>query len=143
SQVSPPPIAVIPHYGLRLLEGCGSVKPGNLKVIGKTEPVPFIALFVSESMGNEKEEKIRKALVNVNGDTKWLKALESRDGFKLIRGERTASAGPDWPDWRGTSRDGHVPHLPAQLPARPNYVWKKAAMPGGLAGLTISGERLI
>src|SRR5262249_73710 len=33
SQGSPPPVAVIPSYGLRLLEGCGSVKPGSLKVI--------------------------------------------------------------------------------------------------------------
>jgi hypothetical protein len=28
SALSPPPIAVIPSYALRLLEGCGSVKPG-------------------------------------------------------------------------------------------------------------------
>ena len=147
SQLSPPPIAVIPSYALRLLEGCGSVKPGNLKVIGKTEPVPFITVFVADTVPAEKEEKILKALLSIKGDAKFLKAMESRDGFEPVktreRGRPRASAGLDWPDWRGPGRDGHVPRLPARLPATTKFVWKKAAMNGGLAGLSISGERLI
>ena len=31
SQSTPPPVAVIPSYALRFLEGCGSVKPGNIR----------------------------------------------------------------------------------------------------------------
>src|SRR5215475_4956836 len=54
SQLSPPPVAVIPGYALRLLEGCGSVKPGSLRVIGKTRAVPFITVFVSDSIPAEK-----------------------------------------------------------------------------------------
>jgi outer membrane protein assembly factor BamB len=49
----------------------------------------------------------------------------------------------DWPDWRGPARDGHVARLPARLPAIPKFVWKKGAMNAALAGLSISGERLI
>ncbi len=147
SQLSPPPVAVIPSYALRLLEGCGSIKPGNLKVIGKTEPVPFITLFVADTIPAEKEEKILKALLSIKGDAKLLKAMESRDGFKPIKGQEPgapkASIDSYWPDWRGPGRDGHVPRLPARLPATAKFVWKKAAMIGGLAGLSISGKRLI
>src|SRR5437868_5309289 len=89
SQLSPPPVAVIPSYALRLLEGCGSVKPGNLKVIGETKPVPFITLFVSDTIPAEKQEKIFKSLLGVKDDPKLLKAMESRDGFKPIKGQQT------------------------------------------------------
>jgi len=147
SQLSPPPLAIIPSYALRLLEGCGSVRPGNLKVIGKTPPVPFITVFVADSIRAEKEEKILKALLGIKGDAKLLKSMESRDGFKPVNAREGpgpgASTGASWPDWRGPRRDGHVPRLPARLPATPKFVWKKAAMIGGLAGLSISGDRLI
>ncbi len=147
SQLSPPPVAVIPSYGLRLLEGCESVKPGNLKVIGKTQPVAFITMFTANTIPVEKEEKIVQTLLGVKRDAKLLKAMESRDGFKLLKPRESkgqkSSAGAVWPDWRGPARDGHVQRLPTRLPATPNIVWKKAAMEGGLAGLSISGERLI
>src|SRR6266576_320141 len=53
SQSAPPPVAVIPSYALRLLEGCGSIKPGELKVIGETQPVPFITVFVADHIPPE------------------------------------------------------------------------------------------
>ncbi|EEF60771.1 PQQ-binding-like beta-propeller repeat protein [Pedosphaera parvula] len=147
SQSSPPPVAVIPSYALALLEGCGSVKPGNLKVIGKTQPVPFITVFVADTIPAERQQKLLKTLLNINADAKLLKAMESRDGFRPVQGREPggtkASTGPNWPDWRGPARDGHVPRLPARLPVTARFVWKKAAMIGGLAGLSVSGERLI
>jgi outer membrane protein assembly factor BamB/ABC-type phosphate/phosphonate transport system substrate-binding protein len=147
SQLTPPPVAVIPSYALRLLEGCGSVKPGNLKVIAKTQPVPFITVFVADTIPVKKQEKLLKALLGINGDAKLLKAMESRNGFRLVKsqeaGEPNGGIGPCWPDWRGPARDGHVPRLPARLPAAVKFVWKKPAMNGGLAGLSISGERLL
>ena len=57
---TPPPVAVIPGYALALLEGCGSVKPGSLKVIGKTQPVPFIAVFVADTIPAERQENFSK-----------------------------------------------------------------------------------
>ena len=147
SQLSPPPVAVIPGYALRLLEGCGSVKPGSLKVIGKTQAVPFIALFLSDAIPGEKQEKILQTLLGIKEDAKMLKAMESREGFKpsgtLKSAGPQASAGRDWPDWRGLARDGHVPRLPVRLPEKTKVIWKKAAMIGGLAGLSVSGDRLI
>lgn len=147
SSTSPPPVAVIPSYTLPLLEGCGSIRKGDLKVIGRTEPVPFITVFLSDSIAAEKAQKILKTLEGISGDSKWLKAMESRDGFKPVKtqepGGPQANAGPDWPDWRGPGRDGHVPRLPGRLPETTKILWKKAAMAGGLAGLSVSGKRLI
>ena len=140
SSASPLPVAVIPSYAMRLLEGCGSITPGDLKVIGKTEPVPFITVFLSDNIAAEKEQRILKALPGIGGDAKLLKAMESRDGFKPMKAK---SAGADWPDWRGPGRDGHVPRLPARLPETVRIIWKKAAMTGGLAGISVSGGRLI
>src|SRR5512133_1842819 len=147
SQLSPPPVAVIPTYALPLLEGCGSVKPGNLKVIGKTQPVPFIAVFVSDAMPADRQERILQVLLASNRDPKLLKAMESRDGFKRFgaRGSSgTKSAlSTEWPDWRGPDRRAHVPRRPSRLPATAKIFWKKAAMQGCLAGLSVGGGRLI
>jgi outer membrane protein assembly factor BamB len=158
SQSSPAPVAVIPGYAMRLLEGCGSVKPGNLRVIGKTRAVPFITVFVSDSIPAEKEEKIVASLLSIKSDAKFLNAMESRDGFIPCKGKGSAGprAGADsepvvrsafdeggWPDWRGPNRDGHVAQLPARLPSTPKFLWKKGGMNGSVAGLSISGKRVI
>ena len=146
SPSSTPCVAVIPGYATRLLEGCGSVKPGELKAIGQTQPLPFVAVFVGDNLSAEKREKIQKTLSGVKSDAKLLKAMESRDGFKPIKAEAEkprAGINPNWPDWRGPNRDGHVPWLPSRLPETAKFVWKKAAMTGGLAGLSVSDGRLI
>lgn len=147
SRATPPPVAVLPHYALRLMEGCGSITPGDLRVIGKTEPKPFITLFLAEQIPADKKQKIITTLLELKTNPALLQLLESRDGFKPIESEKPvtpqAKAEADWPDWRGPDRTGHVPRLPARLPATPKFIWKEAAMSGGLAGLSISGNRLI
>lgn len=146
NQSTPHPVAVIPGYAVRLLEGCGSIKPGELKVIGKTQHLPFITVFVADLIAPAKEQQILQTLLGIKGDLKLLQAVESRDGFKPVTAPKTnapqANVRPDWPDWRGPGRDGHVPRLPARLPETAKFIWKKAAMTGGLAGLSVSGERL-
>jgi outer membrane protein assembly factor BamB len=142
SQATPPPVAVVPDYALRLMEGCGSVTPGELRTIGRTGPAPFITVFLSDAIIPEKREKVLKTLLAVKSSPTLLKALESRDGFKALNPEPKASGG-DWPDWRGTGRNGIVPRLPEKLPPEPRLVWKKAALNGGLAGLSVSDGRLI
>lgn len=141
SDATPLPVAVVPAYALRLMEGCGSATPGALKVIGTSQPAPFITVFLADAIAAEKQEKILGTLLGLKSDAKLLNALESRDGFKSLGAGSQGRVG-EWPDWRGPDRDGHVPRLPARLPSQPKFVWKKAVMTGGLAGLSVSGGRV-
>jgi outer membrane protein assembly factor BamB len=145
SSDTPAPVGVIPAYGPALLVGCGSVRAGELRVVGRSEPVPFITVFVADAIAAAKREKILQALLAVARDAKLLQALESKDGFKPLAPKTGAlpSRAEDWPDWRGPRRDGRVPVLPAQLAAQPKVIWKRGAMTGGLAGLTVSDGRLL
>ncbi|MBX3748387.1 MAG: PQQ-binding-like beta-propeller repeat protein [Verrucomicrobiae bacterium] len=139
SAATPPPVAVMPEYVLRLLEGCGSITPGSLKVIGRTAPQPFVTVFTDPTMLPERVTNLREALLGL--DDTLRQALESRDGFRTAA--PAASAAPDWPDWRGPGRDGRVPKLPSRLPDAVTLVWKRAAMPDGLAGLSAAEGRVI
>lgn len=148
STASPPPVAVIPEYALPLLEGCGSVTPGELKVLGRTAPVPFITVFVSAALPRELAARVEKALLDVGKDPRLRRDLESKEGFKPLPAESPAPAASpraasDWPDWRGPYRDGRVPRLPTRLPDPPRFVWQKPALPGCLAGLSVSDGRLV
>src|SRR2546430_635769 len=105
-----------------------------------------LPIFVADGIPTEKQEIILKTLLNIKRDATLLKTMESRDGFKPVKaqpGGPQARLNPDWPDWRGLARDGHVPRLPARLPETAKFIWKKAAMTGGLAGLSVSEQRLI
>jgi ABC-type phosphate/phosphonate transport system substrate-binding protein len=73
--------AVISSYAKPLLEGCGTVEKGSLRIVGETEPVPFIEAFVNEKLPADEQAKIGKALVKVSGDPALRIALETRDGF--------------------------------------------------------------
>ena len=84
SPASPPPVAVVPGYGLRLLEGCGSVKLGELRVLGTSAPAPFITAFLADTLPAAKREKVLQALLGLKADAKLLQALESRDGFQPL-----------------------------------------------------------
>ena len=81
--------AVISSYAQPLLEGCGTIKKGDLRVVGKTEPVPFITLFVSDSMEAEQVKELMQGLQGVSRDIQVLQALESLIGFKMIKQPET------------------------------------------------------
>lgn len=163
-----PPVAVLPSYVLRLMEGCGSIKKGDLKVVGATDPVPFITLFLGDRLAPAKKRRILETLMVVKQDAALLKALESRDGFRWVSvsgpasrvvgegaesgtadGKTSVSRAPrsatamEWPDWRGPERNGRVARLPERLPDTVKILWKKAGVAGALAGLSVAGGRLI
>lgn len=72
---------VISSYAGPLLEGCGKVKKGDLRVIGESKPVPFITLFVREEMPKADRAKLSESLENVGLDAKLLVDLETASGF--------------------------------------------------------------
>lgn len=76
--------AVISSYAQPLLEGCGTIQKGDLRVVGKTKPVPFITAFVDRNLAEEKQTQICSALEDVVSNTEVLEALESLIGFQSI-----------------------------------------------------------
>ncbi len=73
--------AVISSYAKPLLEGCGTVKKGDLRVIGETAPVPFVAAFVSQSLESDLQASIQKELLDVLSEPLLCVALETKYGF--------------------------------------------------------------
>ncbi len=147
STETPPPVGMISSYALPLLEGCGSIKKGDLKIIGQTAAVPFVTVFCSAGMSAEKQQKILDALLAITKSSKLMKAMETKKGFVPFDGwvppPRAEADSQDWPDWRGAQRDGQIPQLPARLPEKARILWQKPALNGGLAGLAVAQGRLI
>lgn len=72
---------IISSYAKPLLEGCGTVKKGDLRVIGETDPVPFVAAFVNEKLPPATRDAIAAALLDVGRHKNLCKALETKAGF--------------------------------------------------------------
>jgi outer membrane protein assembly factor BamB/ABC-type phosphate/phosphonate transport system substrate-binding protein len=138
SREQPPPAAVISSYALPLLEGCGNLGKGELKIVGRTVPVPFVTVFASEGVPLPERERLRAALLSARKNSQLLRALESRDGFVPIVEEADGTSGNEWPDWRGLSRDGHGAPLPEPGAGPPRCVWSRPVLSGGLAGLAVA-----
>jgi ABC-type phosphate/phosphonate transport system substrate-binding protein len=72
---------VISSYAAPLLEGCGQVKKGDLRVVGTTAPVPFVTAFVNDKLPQADRDAIAKALMTVKGQPPLMTALETKHGF--------------------------------------------------------------
>lgn len=72
---------VISSYAAPLLEGCGTIKKGDLRVVGTTEPVPFVVLFLSAAMPDSERSQILETLKMVSDEPVLLGAIESKRGF--------------------------------------------------------------
>jgi ABC-type phosphate/phosphonate transport system substrate-binding protein len=77
--------AVISSYAKPLLEGCGTIQKGDLRVVAETEKVRFVTAFVNASLDKTLIEKITAALTNLKSEPALLLALETRDGFIPMR----------------------------------------------------------
>ena len=83
--------AVISSYAAPLLEGCGTVKKGDLRVIARTEPLPFITAFVAADLPAEKQRKVQRALTSMAGEPELCQALETLAGFLPVADETKAA----------------------------------------------------
>jgi len=75
--------AVVSSYAMPLLEGCGTIGKGELRVIGRTADVPFIALYVTSQFPADLLPVLEKALVQCVRDPVLCERLESAKGFVL------------------------------------------------------------
>lgn len=82
--------AVISSYAKPLLEGCGTVPKGALRVVGETIPVPFIAAFTADDLPNKLQQRIQAALLAVAAEPKLCLAMESKQGFLAAVAEAPA-----------------------------------------------------
>ncbi len=130
SNLDLPPAGVISSYALPLLEGCGSIEKGSLKVVGHTAQVPFVTVFATANFDPELEGKLTRALLAVRDSAPLLKSLESKAGFVPMSNESS-----EWPGWRGANRDGQVAWLPEKLPANATFAWQKKLNGPALAGV--------
>lgn len=79
---------VISSYAQPLLEGCGTIEKGDLRVVGETDPVPFIVAFVNEKIPVSVRETIQQSLMSIGSDKAILTALETKEGFVSIPGKK-------------------------------------------------------
>ena len=76
--------AVISSYAQPLLEGCGTIEKGDLRVVGETEPVPFIVAFANGKLPEGLMAEIQKTLLSMGESKDLLAALETKDGFVAL-----------------------------------------------------------
>ncbi len=75
---------VISSYAAPLLEGCGTIQKGDLRVVGKTAPVPFVTAFATSRVGEKDQAAIREILLELIESPKLCEALETQLGFVEI-----------------------------------------------------------
>ncbi|MEZ6045892.1 MAG: PhnD/SsuA/transferrin family substrate-binding protein [Planctomycetaceae bacterium] len=83
--------AIISSYAEPLLEGCGSVKKGDLRVIGESEPVPFVTAFLNQQLSTAEQDQVKQALLDMIEHPQLLMALETSTGFQEIEEDQTAA----------------------------------------------------
>ena len=84
--------AVISSYAKPLLEGCGTINKGDLRVVGETEPVPFVVAFAVGSTATDEQSRLLDALVQASLDPLLRIALETKSGFVTIDGKVARAA---------------------------------------------------
>jgi outer membrane protein assembly factor BamB/ABC-type phosphate/phosphonate transport system substrate-binding protein len=138
-------VAVISSYAMPLLEGCGTVDKGALRILDRTDPVPFIAVFATDQIDDNSAQEIRAALVKLAKNPQILEAMESKLGFLAM--SKGAGDGPlpaaSWTDWRGPNRDARCDQLPTSLPEQKRLLWSRTCTGPGMAGMALADRRLI
>jgi outer membrane protein assembly factor BamB len=164
--------AVISSYASPLLEGCGTIKKGDLRVIGETKPVPFVAAFATNSLSKEDQLKVQETLLKAGKTPGMLAALETMLGFvpedfkpvvptkPAIKAAEKPAAAPlpadeskksadvsspttrAWSGWLGPERNGRVDWLPDSLPATLNVLWTHPLLRPGMGGLAATDRHV-
>jgi ABC-type phosphate/phosphonate transport system substrate-binding protein len=80
-------VAVISSYAAPLLEGCGTIKKGDLRIIGNSDDVPFISVFADANLAKAELDTIARALLQMKSQ-EMLTALETKEGFVLYGSQK-------------------------------------------------------
>ena len=80
-------VAVISSYAAPLLEGCGTIQKGDLRIIGNSDDVPFISVFVDANLPKSDQDAVARALLQMKSP-EMLAALETKEGFLLYGSQK-------------------------------------------------------
>ncbi len=138
--------AVVSSYAMPLLKGCGTVDKDALRVVGRTDPVPFVVAAVRAELPEQTRQALRQALADVGKNEPLCRALQTRDGFVLLRpavwsaplADRGSTSTVGWPDWRGPHRNGFSQDVPRRLPSRLRLLWSRVLTGPGMSGLSVA-----
>ncbi len=73
--------AVVSEHDLRFGVACGALSAGEVRPVGRSKPVPFITVFLSERLSPQDATAVSGALERVAKTPELLEKLNSRDGF--------------------------------------------------------------
>jgi ABC-type phosphate/phosphonate transport system substrate-binding protein len=135
--------AVVSSYAMPLLEGCGTIDKGALRIVGRTAPVPFIGVFATDRVDSQLEHRLSSALLAVRTDPALLTALESREGFVALPPIAGSRAPAGWTDWRGPRRDGICNGVPEKLPAEKRLLWSRTLTGPAMSGLAVAAGYVV
>jgi outer membrane protein assembly factor BamB/ABC-type phosphate/phosphonate transport system substrate-binding protein len=137
--------AVISSYAMPLLEGCGTIDKGTLRIVGDTDPVPFVGVFVTDRVGPEEEKQLAEALLEVCNHPDLLTAMESSHGFFRLPAVNGDGDEPveGWTDWRGPNRDAISTDVPEKLPAEKRLLWARTLTGPGMSGLAVDAGYVV
>jgi len=125
---------VVSSYAMPLLEGCGTVKKGELRIVGVTDPVPFIGVFATDRVDEDDERRLSRTLLDIATDAELLTAMESKHGFIHL----PAIASAAWSDWRGPGRHAISEDVPNDLPSKKQALWSRTLTGPGMSGLAVA-----
>jgi ABC-type phosphate/phosphonate transport system substrate-binding protein len=97
--------AVISSYAKPLLEGCGQVKKGDLRIVAETEPVPFITAFINASLDSADQQALTTALREATNDAALRIALETKSGFVAVDSKGKSSSKSETTEKVSAGRD--------------------------------------
>ncbi|HUS48284.1 MAG TPA: PQQ-binding-like beta-propeller repeat protein [Phycisphaerae bacterium] len=136
--------AVVADYELPVLVKRNFDGNAPFRVVGRTEPVPFVTVFVTSRISEGCEAAILKSLLAVREEAGLLSALQSKSGFvKAAFSPRLPKGLVEWTDWRGPERKAVSAYVPAKLPARPRVLWSKRLTGPAWSGLAVTRDRVI
>ncbi|GAB6167154.1 hypothetical protein JCM19992_31540 [Thermostilla marina] len=134
--------AVISSYAMPLVEGCGTVDKGALRVLIRTDPVPFITVFAVD-LNTRERAALLEAFERLKHRPQALAALKSREGFTGTSYYQASAAARRWTDWRGERRLAVSPHVPVHLPTTKRLLWSRTLTGPGMSGLAAAEGCLV
>jgi ABC-type phosphate/phosphonate transport system substrate-binding protein len=76
-----PVASVISSYAAALLEGCGTIEKGSIRIVGQTRAVPFVTVFYTDRIDKTAGERVSSALASVKEHPDLATFLETTLGF--------------------------------------------------------------